>query len=890
MIEPFSGAKTATMTVGLVNNYSGDCTDIKIMGKIPFEGNKYILSGSNLGSTFSTVLNGALSVSGVGGGGVEIYYSTEENPTVTSTSWTSSTAGAKSYLVVLTGYAMPAGHNIEITYNFDIPADIDFEQATYGTFAAYYTYEIMGEDPNRSAEPDKVGLKTSEGPKLAIEKTAFLEGLEIADWSDVREGDIIEYKIRAINEGSVDIYNLNITDEVLTGITWVIEEEVGFNVYEYVPAGSTTVVIPEIPVLTAGTSSATYKFTVRVDDLPAGHTTGTISNQAVGEATNPLTNKKFVEKSNIVNNNVKKAELTIKKDSPSLEFGDIVHEGDQVRYTITVKNRMETVAQDVVVTDVLPKGVSLVSGKILKDDIDGTYNEGAHTLIFNLGNMEPGEVIMMEVKVYVDYLEEVSELVNIAKVKSKTTEEVSSRFLNKVQRAILNITKTSNIASQNVKPGDIIEYTITVSNTGDGAAFYTVVTDKIPEGTLFEDTDTKIYLETEDGYINWNLGTILAGESKQIKMRVEVVALKNGLNSLTLANVAKVVSTNVQEKESNEVVHEVARDESDTRYKISGVVWLDANKNGQRDNNEKLMSNIQVILVNSTTGSIIKDQNTGQEKRTTSAVDGSYTFNNLIKGNYVVVFMYDGDKYGVTTYQKSGVPEELNSNAIYSRVVDTDGVTRDGAVTDKIVISDNSKFNVDLGLIENPNFDLVISKYVSKITVKNKEGTKVFDYNTPLAKVDIKDKYMAGSEVTIEYKITVSNRGDVAGYATSIMDNLPSDIQFKPEQNAGWSKSNDGKLYYTGLKDMEILTGESKVVSLVVTKTLNSNSTINVVNTAEIQQSYNVMGALNRSNSQGKAETLITVKTGEVMMYLALITTVIFMLGIGVYLIKKKVL
>ena len=48
--------KEATIGVQVRNNYASTISEVKILGKIPFEGNTYVLSGGDLGSTFTTTM------------------------------------------------------------------------------------------------------------------------------------------------------------------------------------------------------------------------------------------------------------------------------------------------------------------------------------------------------------------------------------------------------------------------------------------------------------------------------------------------------------------------------------------------------------------------------------------------------------------------------------------------------------------------------------------------------------------------------------------------------------------------------------------------------------------------------------------------------------------
>ena len=73
--------QTVKIGVQIKNNYASTISEIQLLGKIPFEGNTYVISGEDLGSTFTTKMTNA---------GIElptdlqniatVYYSSNENP------------------------------------------------------------------------------------------------------------------------------------------------------------------------------------------------------------------------------------------------------------------------------------------------------------------------------------------------------------------------------------------------------------------------------------------------------------------------------------------------------------------------------------------------------------------------------------------------------------------------------------------------------------------------------------------------------------------------------------------------------------------------------------------------------------------------------------------
>ena len=50
----------ATIELSVLNNTGNDCSDVVLLGRIPFKGNKDIATGDNLGTTSDTKLVGAL--------------------------------------------------------------------------------------------------------------------------------------------------------------------------------------------------------------------------------------------------------------------------------------------------------------------------------------------------------------------------------------------------------------------------------------------------------------------------------------------------------------------------------------------------------------------------------------------------------------------------------------------------------------------------------------------------------------------------------------------------------------------------------------------------------------------------------------------------------------
>ena len=331
--------------------------------------------------------------------------------------------------------------------------------------------------------------------------------------------------------------------------------------------------------------------------------------------------------------------------------------------------------------------------------------------------------------------------------------------------------------------------------------------------------------------------------------------------------------------------------EEEMSYSISGIAWIDKDKNGSREENEELLQNIKVILINAENNTIVKNES-GEQIISLTDANGEYRFENLKPGKYVVIFEYDNKTYSVTTYKKDNVNDNNNSDVVSSRV-QIDGQSSVAAVTD-ILLLDNNLENIDIGLIENAKFDLKLDKYISKVVIKNSQGTETKTYeNTKLAKVDFVAKYINSASLVITYKFVITNNGDVSGYVDKLSDNLPSGLEFSSELNKNWYQGSDGMLY-TSLSNKAIEPGKTSEIELVLTKEMDENNTGTVTNTASLITISNLEGikeeADNVIDNTSSADIILTIKTGSPFLYIGVTIACIGIIAIGAYLIKKKVL
>ena len=171
------------------------------------------------------------------------------------------------------------------------------------------------------------------------------------------------------------------------------------------------------------------------------------------------------------------------------------------------------------------------------------------------------------------------------------------------------------------------------------------------------------------------------------------------------------------------------------------------------------------------------------ELKTESDINGKYELNNIPNGQYYLVAKYETSQYGITTYQVTDAEEDRNSDFIEAVMNDARVAT-----TDIISINDSSFDNIDLGLDSSERFDLTLDTRITKVTVTNPdEKTEVKTYEgSKLLKREFLGTRVNNDTVLVEYTIKVINEGNIAGYATSIVDYIPDEMTFDSELNPDW--------------------------------------------------------------------------------------------------------
>ena len=171
---------TVKIGVELRNNYANTISNVVILGKIPFEGNTYVLSGGDLKSKFSTTMkNTGIEIPEELEGKVTIYYSEQEKPTKeieksengwktkeNVTDWTK----IKTFLIDFGNNKLDKGDGYTFNYTVEIPYGVEYNKVAYSHHGVYFSLDTDDGKYRTQTEPNKIGIRIAEKYQLEINK------------------------------------------------------------------------------------------------------------------------------------------------------------------------------------------------------------------------------------------------------------------------------------------------------------------------------------------------------------------------------------------------------------------------------------------------------------------------------------------------------------------------------------------------------------------------------------------------------------------------------------------------------------------------------------------------------------------------------------------------
>ena len=316
-----------------------------------------------------------------------------------------------------------------------------------------------------------------------------------------------------------------------------------------------------------------------------------------------------VTNSLVVGNKTAGVNVTVPEINPDKTVDNgIPNFGDNVTYTVTVTNGGIGDANNVVITDVLDKGL-----KFLNATGNFTYDEKTGTITWTV-DLAKGETKTFNVNVTVlGY----GVLSNTVAVGNKT--------------AVRNITvpeiiTVKEVNSSDIHIGDEITYTITVSNSGKINATNVVIRDILPEGLKFINASNGGVYDPVTGIITWILN-ITANSTVDLTVDVCVNKSGNITNTVNVGN--KTSNCTIESGDIVDLEIHIVADKSEIYVGDNVVYTVTVINNGPSD----AINTIANILIPNAL-SILSYNAT---KGTFDITSGNWSIGNLTNGEKVVL-------------------------------------------------------------------------------------------------------------------------------------------------------------------------------------------------------------------------------------------------------------
>ena len=353
-----------------------------------------------------------------------------------------------------------------------------------------------------TAVADEYGVLTNDvtvGDKTASVDVTVPEIIPTKDVNNTAPnfGDKVEYTITLNNNGVVDAKQVVVVDTLDEGLTFVSASDNGvWNPFKRTVTWTVDLAKGESKVFTVIATVSAY-----------GNIPNTVS---VGDKSSSV--------------NIAVPEIipgkTVDVENPNF--------GDTVTYTVVVTNNGVVDAKQVVVRDILDKGL-----KFVKATGEYTFDEDSRTVTW-IVDLAKGESQTFYVTAVAD---EYGVLTNDVTVGDNTASA-------DVVVPEINPDKTANITNPNF--GDNVDYTVTVTNDGIRDANNVVIVDRLGEGLTFVSASDNGVWDPVKRTVTW-IVDLAKGESKVFSVIATVVGYGNVTNSLVVGNKTAGVNVTVPE-------------------------------------------------------------------------------------------------------------------------------------------------------------------------------------------------------------------------------------------------------------------------------------------------------------------------------------------------------
>ncbi len=540
-----SSGRVATMELLALNNTGNTCSDVVLLGRVPFPGIKDVISGEDIGTTTDSRMMTLLKEDVQNANTVDIYYSTnpeaDRNLDNIGNRWEREIADMstiRSFLIVVKG-SLDAGASLRYTYDFEIPENLPYEAKIAGSFGGFYNNRKEEAVVFESTVADEVGLQTEAGPKLSAELS-----VDIGDKENIGECRFLTYTVKVSNIGSLDAENVTVSAPIPENATLyehsTADWALGTN--NYVSDFNTKVKEWKIEKLAVGESEE-YTYKVKTNEIT--EEINTIKNKVTVSAEN----LGITAESNEITNPMRDSNFDLEINSETVpinpDYGQI-DVGKGVYYHFKATNITGQDLQDVKVIVKLPeetqyKQVEYFVGKNEKEILDPkNFNENTHEATFIIPKIEKDSGMTLQLELYgaKGTKDPVSTSVSISAFGKEEKIENYTMFAGPA----IEVKQGTN--SEIILEGEHAEFAIEILNKGTGGSrnlkINSDITGYIRDITAEYTGSSSGKLDVKDGKVEGSISAIPGGGKVVVTISATAKKLQEGDSEYRIRNQAEL--------------------------------------------------------------------------------------------------------------------------------------------------------------------------------------------------------------------------------------------------------------------------------------------------------------------------------------------------------------
>ncbi len=364
-------------------------------------------------------------------------------------------------------------------------------------------------------------------------------------------GQTITYTLALSNPGNTLATGVIITDDLPVTITNIISTNSG------------ATITPTVGV--------TFSWTVE-DLSPNENGIITITGQISSGVSGILTNTAEITSTSVdsdTSNNTSTATLTV--NGADLAVGKWVIsilpiEGETITYTIVITNNGPNTATNVVISDVLPTGITY-GGLVTGSPSQGSYSSGSMGVWQGI-TLTNGVTASLVYTATIDNGTAGHTLVNTVAISSSDAEDGNTAN-NSTSASVTVSTFDLTISKDAVRSDEVITYTIIAQNNGPTAAPGAIISDSLPAGVLSftwscsSSTGVTCLTSNGTGLINEATGAFPAGE--QLVYTVRATAVNSTAVVTNTTTITSTTGSGDSDSTNNRATH-ISKPGSDDIY------------------------------------------------------------------------------------------------------------------------------------------------------------------------------------------------------------------------------------------------------------------------------------------------------------------------------------